>query len=136
MTVYMRHTEGMIYYLGELARRSLTRDYGESQRDIFTRQGDPPIKYSDYEQYECHAPAAPSKYCAYIFHLQQGLVPKPGEFVSAVYNGHVYSISSAFDPDRPDRSSMSVDFLKQLIAINSSAKSLPQSSVLSVVGGQ
>jgi hypothetical protein len=134
MTVYMRHTEGMIYYLGELARRALTRDYGEYQRDIFTKQGNLPInRYSDYEKYTC---TAPSKYCAYIFHLRQGFVPTSGEFVSAAYNGHWYSISSAYDPNRPDRSSLSLDFLKQLIAINSSAKSLPQSSVLSVVGGQ
>jgi hypothetical protein len=30
---------------------------------------------------------------------------------------------------------MTLEFLKQLIAINSSAKSLPQSSVITTVGG-
>ncbi len=136
VTIYMRHTEGMIYYLGELVRRSLTRDYGQDRRDVFFRQGDGYRDYRGYAQNPCKAPSAPSKTCAYIFHLQQTLAPMPGEFVSVAYSGRWYSISSAYDSDRPDRSSLSLDFLKQLIAVNSSAKSLPQSSVLSVVGGQ
>jgi hypothetical protein len=134
MTVYMRHTEGMIYYLGELARRSLTRDYGGDPREIFTRRNYP--RPDDYAQYQRDVCVAPSIYCASIFHLQQSQIPTPGEFVSVAYNGHWYSISSAFDPNRPDLSSLSLDFLKQLIAINSSAKSLPQSSVLTVAGAQ
>jgi hypothetical protein len=130
----MRHTEGMIYYLGELARRSLTRDYGGDPREIFTRRNYP--RPDDYAQYQRDVCVAPSIYCASIFHLQQSQIPTPGEFVSVAYNGHWYSISSAFDPNRPDLSSLSLDFLKQLIAINSSAKSLPQSSVLTVAGAQ
>ncbi len=136
LTIYMRHTEGMIYYLGELVRRSLTRDYGEKPREIFTRQPDAYVNYKDYSQFWKHPCEMASKDCAYIFRLKEELAPTPGEFVSVAYAGRWYSVSSAFDPDLPDRSSLSLDFLKQLIAVNSSAKSLPQSSVITTVGGQ
>jgi hypothetical protein len=130
-TIYMRHTEGMIYYMGELARRSLSTDYGPGTRDIFARPGP---AHEHYFTQPCGQEATPD--CAYIFHLHENAGPIPGEFVSVAYNGRWYSISSTYDPEAPDRSSLSLDFLKQLIAVNSSAKSLPQSSVLSVVGGQ
>jgi len=82
VTIYMRHTEGMIYYLGELARRSLTRDYGQESRDFFTRQGNGYPTYRGYAENPCKAPPAPTKQCAYIFHLQETLVAMPAEFVS------------------------------------------------------
>jgi hypothetical protein len=131
ITVYLRHTEGVIYYLGELARRSLSDDYGEGTRDIFVKRA------VGYGEYPINEPCEhPSFQCAYIFRLQKGSESLPGDFLSVNYNGAWYSISGTYDRDKPDLSSLSLDFVKQLIAINSSAKSLPQSSVLSVVGAQ
>lgn len=133
ITIYMRHTEGMIYYLGELARRSLSDLYGVDRRDFFVKRG------RGHELYpievNCNVEIR-SKKCSYIFRLREGLEPAAGDVLSVSYEGKWYSISGAYDPDQPDLSSTSLEFLKQLIAINSSAKSLPQSSVISLVGGQ
>lgn len=134
LTIYMRNTEGMIYYLGELARRSLATDYGVPRRDFFARRN---AAYKIDKQYSDIARCEKAtRDCAYIFRLHEGIGQPLGDAISVLYNGQWYSVSSAFDPDHPDRSTMTLEFLKQLIAVNSSAKSLPQSSVLSVVGGQ
>jgi len=133
ITIYMRHTEGMIYYLGELARRSLSNLYGVERRDFFVKRG------RGHELYpinlNCNVEMR-SKQCSYIFRLREGLEPAAADVLSVSYEGKWYSISGTYDPDQPDLSSTSLEFLKQLIAVNSSAKSLPQSSVISVVGGQ
>ena len=123
ITVYMRHTEGMIYYLGELVRRQYKED---GPREIFTKRDEP------YQRHDTtHICRGPSKHCAYIFHLNQGAVPEPGDVVSVFYDGRWFSLPPG---SQFDLSSMTFDFLKQQIALNSSAKSMPQSSVITTVG--
>jgi hypothetical protein len=123
ITVYMRHTEGMIYYLGELVRRQFKDG---DPREIFVKL-DPPYTRHD-TRISC-----PNDHveCAYIFHLYQGSAPAPGDVVSVFYDGRWFSLppGSGFD-----LSSLTFDFLKQQIALNSSAKSLPQSSVITAIG--
>jgi hypothetical protein len=134
LTIYMRNTEGMIYYLGELARRSLGTSYGAPRRDFFARQIG---AYKIYKQFDdLKRCKTSSQDCVYIFRLQEGIAPPLGEFISVQYGGQWYAVSSNYDPAQPDRSTLTLEFVKQLLAVNSSAKSLPQSSVLSVVGGQ
>jgi len=60
--------------------------------------------------------------------------------VSVNYEGHLYSVPGPIDglPD-PDRlrggvSSQVLSIVREQIALNSSAKSLPQSSVITLVG--
>ena len=123
ITLYLRHTEGMIYYLGELVRRQ----YAEVRpREIFMKPDDP------YRRHDTtHICRGPSENCAYIFHLNQGAVPEPGDVVSVFYDGRWFSLPSR---SHSDVSSMTFDFLKQQIALNSSAKSMPQSSVITTIG--
>jgi hypothetical protein len=137
LTIYMRNTEGMIYYLGELARRSLSTNYGNPSRDFFARQLSGYIIYPHFSDMvgaldRCKELSD----CAYIFHLHEGATPAPGDFISALYNGQWYWVSSDYNAAQPDRSTLTLEFVKQLVAVNSSAKSLPQSSVITTVGGQ
>jgi hypothetical protein len=123
----------MIYYLGELARRSLSTTYGPSPRDFFARQVpgyeiDKP--FSAIKRCEVSSPE-----CVYIFRLNEGIAAPLSDAISVFYNGQWYWVSSHYDADHPDRSTMTLEFLKQLIAVNSSAKSLPASSVITTVGG-
>ena len=127
ITIYMRHTEGMIYYLGEVARRALHPEYRYDRRPIFARESPP---YRVHEQKPC---IAAEDGCGYIFQLSEGTAPPSGAFVEVNYEGQWYSVPAAAENDY---SSLAFDILKQQIALNSSAKSLPQSSVITTVGGQ
>ncbi|HTV36589.1 MAG TPA: hypothetical protein VMF12_09160 [Xanthobacteraceae bacterium] len=134
ITISMRHTEGMIYYVGSLVRRSLGHVPGWDQRDILVRLDDP---YRTHTEALCRDD--PYK-CAYIFHVRLGS-PEPGDIIGINYEGQSYSIPGSNSPEPGpdsliDLSSLTFDILKQLIALNSSAKSLPQSSVVTTVGGQ
>jgi hypothetical protein len=121
ITIYMRHTEGMIYYLGKLVRREFT-----GGRGIFIKL-DPPYTRHDTKEICVEA----NDGCAYIFHLYQGEAPAPADVVSVFYDGRWFSLPPG---STHDLSSLAFDFLKQQIALNSSAKSLPQSSTITTVG--
>jgi hypothetical protein len=125
LTFTLRSTEGMIYYVGELARRQLSPEYG-AEGPIFVKAGPPS---ADYPKVSCQEP---KDGCWYLFVIKDG-VPAPTDFVSVNYAGQWFSV-----PGGPDTgfTSQVLDILRQQIAVNSSAKSLPQSSVISLVGGQ
>lgn len=129
ITVYMRNTEGMIYYLGEVVRRALKPDLESAERYIFVKRNSPYDAYPWEERCE-----EPSKLCNYVFRLIEGDRPSPGDMVSIQYGGHWYSVVGSYDPEQPDLSTLTLEFVKQQIALNSSAKSLPQSSVITTVG--
>jgi len=129
ITISMRHTEGIIYYLGELARRALNPDLEERGRYLYVKRP-APFEVEDYRNL-C---GGSSQSCYYIFRLFDEPTPLSGEFATVNYAGRWYSISGKYDPKAPDLSSLSLDITKQLIALNSSAKSLPQSSVITAVG--
>ena len=131
ITVYMRHTEGMIYYLGELVRREFNDD---DPRVIYVKHSKQPYKPHD-TKITCYEPSVelPEVICAPIFRLHQGPAPEPGALVSVFYDGRYFSLPTP-QPSQWDFSSMAFDFLKQQMALNSSAKSLPQSSVITAVG--
>ncbi len=134
ITIYMRHTEGMIYYVGSLVRRSLGQVHRSDQRETYIRLDKP---YETHRQQLCRENP---DMCAYIFHLRVGSA-EPGDIIAVNYEGQSYSIPGPNfpqpGPDSPiDLSSLTFDILKQLIALNSSAKSLPQSSIITTVSGQ
>jgi hypothetical protein len=117
----MRHTEGIVYYLGQLVRRQF-----KDGREIFEKEDKPYTRHDT--MITCREA---SKECTYIFHLHQGPTLEPGDVVSVLYDGRWFSLPAG---SPIDRSSLTFDFLKQQIALNSSAKSLPQSSVITTVG--
>jgi hypothetical protein len=126
ITIYMRSTEGMIYYLGELVRRQFNND---GPRETFEKEYKAYGTKRDTEL--CKEASETSEVCKNIFHLHQGSAPEPGAVVSVFYEGRWFSLPQ---PSKIDRSSLTFEFLKQQIALNSSAKGLPQSSVITSAG--
>ncbi|HUI97183.1 MAG TPA: hypothetical protein VLX44_15610 [Xanthobacteraceae bacterium] len=111
LTFYVRSTESMIYYLGEVARRQLNPEF-EPPRPITVKYG-------------------PDRYDLFVLH--EGL-PASDDFLSVFYDGRLYSVAGTRGPERNELSSQVLSILREQIALNSSAKSLPQSNVISVVG--
>jgi hypothetical protein len=58
---------------------------------------------------------------------------EPGSFYSVTYDGVTYSIPS--DPARAGRTLQVLELVKQLLALHTSAKNLPQAAVFSLIGG-
>jgi hypothetical protein len=126
LTFSLRSVETMIYYLGEIARRQLGPEYGQSAGTVFIKT------VSHYEQYPQDDPCVTSsKTCAPLFVLQKNSIPQPEEFLSVFYGPNRFAVPG---PDKAGWSSAVLEIVKQQLALNSSAKSLPQSNVISVVG--
>jgi hypothetical protein len=80
-------------------------------------------------QYDAHIPVE----CQSIFVVAQG--PSVGDSVVTVaYNGGVYSIPHSTEAG--GRSSQVTELVKQILNLNTSAKQLPTTTVISVVGAQ
>jgi hypothetical protein len=146
MKFQTRSTEGILYYLGEIVRRNLAPEYG-TPRIIRSKVG---LNYGTYPMRDCAGPeditevvplsnlpqyradAALSIHCQNIFVVNQG--PSfGGSVVSVLYNGSLYSVPH--DPEHGDRSSQVMELTKQILNLNTSAKQLPSTTVISVVGG-
>jgi hypothetical protein len=127
--IYLRHTEGMIYYLGEIARRALHPELDMQPRAIFAKED---VPYELHPEKRC---ALSVDGCGFIFQLHEGEASVSRDFLTINYDGRWFSIPRP-DQSQLDLSTLTFDILKQLVALNSSAKSLPQSSVITAVGGQ
>jgi hypothetical protein len=121
----LRSVEAMIYYLGEIARRELAPEYQQTARVIFIKTV---AHYALYPNEPC---AAASDICRPIFVLAQNTIPKPDEILSVVYGANRYAVPGG---KAGGWSSAVLEIVKQQLALNSSAKSLPQSNVISLVG--
>jgi hypothetical protein len=99
-----RSVEGIIYYLGEIARRQL----GLDGREPF----EPTVKNDNI-----------------LFKVTR--TPAAGESISATYEGTDYYVS--VDPLGHDRSAQVMEFVTQLFALSNSAKDLPAPSVIPVI---
>jgi hypothetical protein len=122
LSFYLRSVEGIFYYLGEVARREMAPENGESPRTVLINTG-----ASTREPCTLDTPQ-----CWPIFVVRTDTVPAPGDFLSTFYDGRRFAVPSM--DDGGGYSSAVLDIVKQLLALNSSAKSLPQSSVVSVIG--
>jgi len=127
LTFYLRSVEGMIYYLGEVVRRQLAPEF-EDKRSIFVKFDS---AYVDYPWEEC---VGVSRRCVHLFVLIEG-IGGASEFLSVEYAGRRFSVPESDGLVHGGLTSLVLDILRQQIALNSSAKSQPQSSVISVVGG-
>jgi hypothetical protein len=146
MKFQTRSTEGILYYLGELVRRNLAPE-DTTSRIIRSKAG---LNYGTYPMRDCVGPeditevvalsnlpqyqadAQLKVHCQNIFVVNQG--PSFGSnVVSVMYNGSLYSVPH--DPSTGDRSSQVMELAKQILNLNTSAKQLPSTTVISVVGG-
>jgi hypothetical protein len=124
-----RSIEEILYYLGEVVRRSQHPPQGEAPRNVQVRFGPPqntfPIQLCPYS-HPIHGYA-----CSDLFIVHTG-APVPGA-IAVNYEGNSYWIS----PDTSTSWSMPVlDIVKQLLAVNTSAKELPASNIISVLSTQ
>lgn len=133
ISLYTRSVEAIIYYLGEVSRRRLDPDFHASPRIIYYTN---PARYAEYPEGRCVHVSNDSyvephgrRLCDPIFILEAGAVPGPDTFLSTEYEGVVYSV-----PSNGSATGAVLDIVKQALALLSSAKSLPQSNVISVVG--
>ncbi len=147
MKFQTRSTEGILYYLGEITRRRLAPERA-APRVIQAKAG---LHYGTYPLRDCSsqepiteiAPlsnlpryrfdAAIPIRCENIFVVNEG--PSFGNsVVSVTYNGQIYSVPH--DRKIGGRSSQVVELVKQVLNLNTSAKQLPSTTVISVVGAQ
>jgi hypothetical protein len=151
--VYTRSTEGILYYLGEVIRQRLFSEFGDPPRvtqvKTSIRHGTLPLSECDdrenggswqsktdlvyLSRLRAGSSGAPgSYYCENLFVLDAEDVP--GDAVITVsYDGKSFSIPR--DSNRGGRTLQVLELVKQLLALNTSARQLPSTSVLSVVGG-
>jgi len=131
---YPKSAEAVIYYLGEVARRQLYPDPFDNELKSFAMmiRTAPVKKPEDYKLETCVQPPphAPGDQCQYLFRIENSVIPSGA--LSVYYNGMGYSV---FDyPGGGGYSMSSLEIVKQLVALFSSAKTLPQTTVLNVVG--
>ena len=149
--VYTRSTEGILYYLGELTRRRLFTEFGDVPRTIQVKTGLRPgtiplTECNDLENgasWETKTDLAylsprrsrskprGSYYCENLFVLNNdGILDD--SIMGVSYDGIHFGISR--DQNRSGRTLQVLGLVKQLLALNTSAKQLPSTSVISVIG--
>ncbi len=142
VAIYTRSTEGILYFLGEVVRRQLNPD-----RSIAPGLQPNPVQvkiettaYRWYPESPCKpgillkGQGAPDVDGAYICRDLFVLESSPGTLAltptSVVYQGTLYSVPG---DDRTTKTMHVLSIVKQLLAVNTSAKSLPQTNVLGVI---
>jgi hypothetical protein len=144
---YTRSTEAILYYLGEVTRRRLFTEFGDVPRtmEIKTgiRHGAMPLGDCDDNEgrAERHdliylsprkrrlGPPGGRYFCDNLFVLDP--VDGPGDHVITVaYDGKTFGIPR--DPRVAGRTLQVLELTKQLLALNTSAKQLPATSVISI----
>ena len=147
--VYTRSTEGILYYLGEITRRRLFNEFGDTptrttQVKTSLRHGTMPLSECDdrenggswqpktdlvYLSRRRAGAGAPGRYyCENLFVLDMA----GGDAVIGVsYDNKVFAIPR--DPNLHGRTLQVLELVKQLLALNTSARQLPQTGVISVI---
>jgi hypothetical protein len=135
-----RSTEGILFYLGSVVGRYLNPGQsragdlaGTEPRIIQVKVGE---FYLPYPMQSCREGGVQSRIgdnytCDNFFVVERGSAPS-NVALSVDYEGHAYWIPS--DSKVQGRTMRLVDLVKQLIALHTSAKSLPASNVLNVIG--
>jgi hypothetical protein len=121
-----RSIEGILYYLGEVVRRSAHPESGQSPDPVQVRVGP---QQNAFPRRACPYEGTIDGYrCTSLFVVEEGGTDLNG--ISVEYAGTRYTISS----DTRGSWTMPVfDIVKQLQAVNTSAKNLPASNLISVL---
>jgi len=130
-TVYTRSTEGVLFFLGEVARRQVNTPEGTIPRILQIKTEKSSVRWFDPRP--CEMVAVPNNEyfkCRNLFVLETGLPVEPST-LSVFYGGQRYAVPA--DPVRAGDTMHVLSFVKQLMAVNTSAKSLPQTNVISVI---
>jgi hypothetical protein len=122
-----RSIEEILYYLGEIVRRASHPPEGVAPRVVQVRVGPPqnafPVENCPFTKSDINGYA-----CVNAFIVNEGAADPNG--IAVDYEGVHYSISA----DASNSWSMPIlDIVKQLLAVNTSAKELPASNVISVI---
>jgi hypothetical protein len=146
--VYTRSTQGILYYLGEITRRRLFTEFGDQPRTVQVKSA---LRYGTLPLSECDdrengASWQEKKDLAYLSRRQAGQRPSGSYYcenlfvldnsggdhvINVAYDGMQFGIPR--DPNRSGRTLQVLELVKQLLALNTSSKELPSTSVLSVV---
>ncbi len=141
-----RSVEAILYYLGEITRQHLRPEFGGNSKITQVKTG---LRFGAMPNSDCtEASYSPGhsdltvlvprrrherlEYtCENLFVLDMGDIPNT--IYSVTYDGVIYSVPS--DPARAGRSLQVLELVKQLLALNTSAKQLPSTGILSIIGG-
>jgi hypothetical protein len=133
--LYMRSPEAILHFLGSVVARELYPSF-DKPRVIRVKVGEP---YLPYPVTRCpatgdlNAPGdvTPGFRCENLFVLLQG--QSTDSALSVDYDGKSYSVPPS---DRvAGRTMRMLDLIKQILALHTSAKELPASNVLNIIGG-
>jgi hypothetical protein len=124
-----RSIEGILYYLGEVVRRASHPEPGQSTRPVQVRVGPHQNPFPiDTCPFENNEGSSEGYRCTDLFVIEEGVFDSKG--ISVDYQGVRYSISA----NTQTSWTMPVfDIVKQLQAVNTSAKQLPATNLISVL---
>jgi hypothetical protein len=145
---YGRSVESILYFLGEVTRQHLRPEDGKPriiQVKVHLRYGTLPYSECDSVQNGGRRETKSDLYylttrkrdtrrtynCDNLFVLDTGL--EPNAFYSVTYDGVTYFVPP--DPERAGRTTQVLELVKQLLALHTSARTLPQAGVFSLIGG-
>jgi len=136
LRLYMRSPEAILHFLGSLVARQLHPYPGEGARVIRVKIGAPYVPYPG--QPLCQKTPDPTFEqavggygCDNLFVLVLG--QSAGSPLSVDYDGKTYSVPG--DDRTGGRTTRMLDLIKQILALHTSAKELPASNVLNIIGG-
>jgi len=142
-----RSVEAILYYLGEITRQHLRPEFGDAK----IAQVKTGLRFGAFPHADCDSRAGDNlasvhfdliklaprfRYekleytCENLFVLDQGLTSNT--IYSVLYDGTTYSVPT--DPARAGRSHQVLELVKQLLALNTSAKQLPSTGILQIIG--
>lgn len=133
--LYMRSPEAILHYLGSVVARYLYPTF-DVRRVIRVKVGEPYLSYPvapcpSVEDPRAPGDVAPGYRCENLFVLSLG--DAGASPLSVDYNGKTYSVPA--DDHISGRTMRMLDLVKQIVALHTSAKELPASNVLNIIGG-
>jgi hypothetical protein len=135
LRLYMRSPEAILHYLGSVVARYLYPTF-DARRVIRVKIGEPYLPYPATPCPSVDDPSAPGDVapgyrCENLFVLSLG--DAGASPLSVDYNGKTYSVPA--DDHINGRTMRMLDLVKQIVALHTSAKELPASNVLNIIGG-
>jgi hypothetical protein len=132
LAIYTRSTESLIYYVGEVVRQQLYPDIEKKKRTVMVKTGPP---FNHFDETPCSAFDQLPEACKPLFVLYENAPPNFATGSSVTYNGVQYSIpadqqaGSSYNTEAGSSYTV-MTVMRQLLILNTKAKSLPTTSIL------